>query len=496
MKKKLWILQLPIIAAATYGFLIVHWGSQGLLESPFSRNWLFPKLRSLQGKVTDLKFNVRGPETPKNRVVIVEIDSPSLEAFGRWPWHRDKTAYLIDRIHQAGAKVIGLDMVFSEPDKRVSEELRGILQEHKLDQFIPDLETDNQLATVIKSTKNNVVLGWTSENSCIPALDNGDECPISDKTRVSELPEELDRFSYEQFVGPTIFDQTKAHLITNLNFIANIPLFSKEALHAGYFNTWQDNDGITRRTNLVTTAQNQAFPSLALAMAKVGLNEKLELERTAENKVAKIRFTGSGKIIETTELGAMEINFRGPGYTFQYVSALDVMEDSKEYTVSKGRALASVPRLEGLTILKDAYVLVGLSALGAFDMRAFPFDSNVPGVEGHANILDNLLAGDWLLGESKSAPEWILLILMTIGAIFFALAISRLESVPALLVFVFVMSGFTFGDFYVLFSKFKINWNTSLLYMELTSMFVFTLAMNYVLEERNKKYKFKQLRRR
>ena len=31
---------------------------------------------------------------------------------------------------------------------------------------------------------------------------------------------------------------------------------------------------------------------------------------------------------------------------------------------------------------------------GVFDMRSFPFDSNVAGVEGHANILDNLPGGD------------------------------------------------------------------------------------------------------
>ena len=43
-------------------------------------------------------------------------------------------------------------------------------------------------------------------------------------------------------------------------------------------------------------------------------------------------------------------------------------------------------------IFRDAYVLVGVSALGVFDMRAFPFDSNVPGTEGHATILDNLLS--------------------------------------------------------------------------------------------------------
>lgn len=48
-------------------------------------------------------------------VVLVTIDEQSLSDLGRWPWSRRTHAQLIDRLHAAGAKAIGFDVMFSEP---------------------------------------------------------------------------------------------------------------------------------------------------------------------------------------------------------------------------------------------------------------------------------------------------------------------------------------------------------------------------------------------
>lgn len=49
-------------------------------------------------------------------LIIVAIDERSLSKLGRWPWSRRLHASLIDKLHQDGARVIGLDLVFAEPD--------------------------------------------------------------------------------------------------------------------------------------------------------------------------------------------------------------------------------------------------------------------------------------------------------------------------------------------------------------------------------------------
>ncbi len=49
-------------------------------------------------------------------IVIVAIDEQSLLELGRWPWPRSIHARLVDELTAANAKVIGLDLMFSEPD--------------------------------------------------------------------------------------------------------------------------------------------------------------------------------------------------------------------------------------------------------------------------------------------------------------------------------------------------------------------------------------------
>ena len=48
-------------------------------------------------------------------VVLVNIDEASLSRLGRWPWSRHLHAQLIRRLHADGAKAIGLDILFTEP---------------------------------------------------------------------------------------------------------------------------------------------------------------------------------------------------------------------------------------------------------------------------------------------------------------------------------------------------------------------------------------------
>ena len=93
--------------------------------------------------MTDLKFKWRGAKSPKNKIVIVEIDSPSLEVYGGWPWHRDITGRLIEKIFAYQPKAVGVDMVFPGLDVRVPKNLREELTRRKLS-FSDTFETDGR----------------------------------------------------------------------------------------------------------------------------------------------------------------------------------------------------------------------------------------------------------------------------------------------------------------------------------------------------------------
>ncbi|MGY4877241.1 CHASE2 domain-containing protein [Vreelandella aquamarina] len=61
---------------------------------------------------------------PSQDILIVEIDEPSLQWLGRWPWPRDIHAQLIEKLHTAGASAIVLDILLTEPSREPEQDAR------------------------------------------------------------------------------------------------------------------------------------------------------------------------------------------------------------------------------------------------------------------------------------------------------------------------------------------------------------------------------------
>lgn len=77
------------------------------LTSPFS----LAELRSF-----DYLSTLRPLSLPRDGPVIVAIDEPSMAEIGsQWPWPRTLHARLVNALRAAGAKAIGLDVIFAEP---------------------------------------------------------------------------------------------------------------------------------------------------------------------------------------------------------------------------------------------------------------------------------------------------------------------------------------------------------------------------------------------
>jgi signal transduction histidine kinase len=71
-------------------------------------------IRDWQVRFTDTFFRVLPAPKERSRVVVVTIDDPSLQRYGRWPWSRTLLAQLTDNLERARAGVIGLDILLSE----------------------------------------------------------------------------------------------------------------------------------------------------------------------------------------------------------------------------------------------------------------------------------------------------------------------------------------------------------------------------------------------
>ncbi len=60
-------------------------------------------LTALDYKLKDARFRMRGSMEPDSRVLIVAIDSKSIDKFGRWPWDRKITAKLIEKLKKSNS---------------------------------------------------------------------------------------------------------------------------------------------------------------------------------------------------------------------------------------------------------------------------------------------------------------------------------------------------------------------------------------------------------
>ncbi len=72
-------------------------------------------MRTLELQSVDARFSIRGTQPPPDDIAIVEVDDRTFTELGeQWPFPRSLHARLIDRLREAGARVIAVDIQFTE----------------------------------------------------------------------------------------------------------------------------------------------------------------------------------------------------------------------------------------------------------------------------------------------------------------------------------------------------------------------------------------------
>lgn len=74
-----------------------------------------------------------------DKFFIIEIDEESLSKIGRWPWDRRILAKMLERLGSSGAKVVGVDIIFTEPAVNPEEDIALLRAFAKYDSIILDL---------------------------------------------------------------------------------------------------------------------------------------------------------------------------------------------------------------------------------------------------------------------------------------------------------------------------------------------------------------------
>jgi len=328
-------------------------------------------LNLIELKILDAHFQLRGIRQPDPHIIIVAVDDHALETVGRWPWSRDQIGLIIDHLlSKYGSKVIGMDMVFSEAQKNPMQEslkrieLAGktnpeVTQWLKQHQNIGDV--DGMFAATLRKYRDRICMGYFFYPQANSALPNA----VEQLARAGKLLQPSAMTAQE--------DDSASRFVTRMRIVTNnLPKFAKAAEISGFFNFFPDPDGLVRRVPLVAELNGYYYPSLDLQTLRMALGWPSLSVRLSGYGVEELRL--NGKSIETDRRGHMLINHYGPGHTFRYVSAADVLE---------GKVNPA--------IFKDSIVLLGITATGVFDTRASPFDTVFPGVEAHATVISNIL---------------------------------------------------------------------------------------------------------
>lgn len=337
----------------------------------------------LELKTLDLRFQRRGKITTTNKVVLVTIDEKSLDELGRWPWPRSVMAQLLDKLAQYKPKVIGLDLVWAEPDQNAELKILQAIAQKIRDSQIKNQELENYLAQELARSDHDQMLAQAVANSGRAILGYFFLFSSMETSAPKEKAEELSFLSAYNLVRYSSAEAQNAYVFEAEDIQMNIPLISAAARGAGFFNIFPDRDGTVRWAPLVIKYKGKYYCPLSLAILQKFLDGPPLVLHLAEYGVEKVRLGETS--IPVNEEGRLLINYCGPPKTFPHYSITDVLH---------GR----IPQ----EVFRDKIVLIGATAIGIYDMRVTPFSQVFPGLEIHANIVDTILKQQFLY-----RPNWV-----------------------------------------------------------------------------------------
>ncbi|MEE8399449.1 MAG: adenylate/guanylate cyclase domain-containing protein [Desulfobacterales bacterium] len=392
-----------------------------------------PILSTLELKSQDLRFGIRGVQEPPEEVVIVVIDDSSIEAIGRWPWPRSVFAQLIATLYEGGARAIGFDLIFTEPED--NPEMANI---HEL------IDTYSQLGLLEADPRNQVFFEEMIETA--DSMDNDSLLASvareagtvvfaiafvpSDTPPTQPFPSFLHKAAYASFENTEALDTFDPATFSGDLF--PIPVLADAASSLGFANFIPDQDGVKRRTLLTLEYGGALFSPLAVRVAQTHLN----LENDDLTYVIGKELKMGPYIVPSNNKGVIHINYYGPHNTIPFFALIDVLSGSVPPETFNGKS-----------------VYIGGAAAGVGDIWPNPFSPSYFGVEAQATITANILSQQFLV-RPDGARYVDAAIIAAIGLILIALLLTVNMRLGVLIVLLLLISQLVSNQY--IFSRYQI----------------------------------------
>jgi adenylate cyclase len=337
------------------------------------------------------------PYDPQAPVHIVDIDEAALDLYGQWPWPRSYLAALTDRLFAHGAAAVGYDVLFPEPDRTSPERIGESWTRFApgIPPVLPDLGLpphDLRFAQAIAGRP--VVLAVAG------GAVGGAVVPKAGVAVTGRVPDRLTRFPAA---------------------VGNLPALTEAAAGLGTISLGRSADGVTRRVPMVTDIGGTLVPAFAAELLRVAQGAGGHVLRTSE---------ASGEVSGGT---ASAVALRTGALDFPVEADAQFRLHFAGYRPERVTPVAAVLEADGIdpdleARISGRIVLVGASAQGLFDIRTTPLDGQIAGVTLHAEVIEQIVAGQFL-----SRPDWMAgLEIVVVFGIGLALTLLQWRESPAL----------------------------------------------------------------
>jgi CHASE2 domain-containing sensor protein len=293
-------------------------------------------------------------------IIIVDIDEPSLAKFGQFPWGRNVFSKILENINKENPKSIGFDIFFSEKDKQSPEEIIKTysIEDVNIKNALQSIEGhDEKFQKTLKETKSVLAVF----GSLVPTKGTYNR---KGKARIFAKGGNVKNYVYNYKYS-----------------LGSIPILEKNSKGLGSINYITQSDAVVRSLPLIMVFNDKLFPSFGLEMIRIGEKKRSIITNLNDNGIKNISI--KPYVFNTDKNSLIWVKYNR-SINNNYISAEKVFDNNFDNN-----------------FFKDKYVLIGASAKGLFDTVKIPTGETVPGVQVHANVIDNLIKNNFLKRNDK-----------------------------------------------------------------------------------------------
>lgn len=272
-----------------------------------------------------------------------------------------------------------------------------------------------------------------------------------DFDRKSIISEYLKKSAFEN----VIYNNTL--IISSNSAILPFESLLKNFLALGHINMFPDDDGILRRELVGIKFGDLIYPSFAIQIYRIYKNIDIEDVLFVPGKTLYIK----EQRIDLDSSSTVLINYKGKEGIFPVYSLSDIYFN----------------KLNG-EIFKNKIVLVGATAVGLYDLRVTPLSQNMPGIEKHAHVIENLIENRFV----KRVDNKILYLTIFLIFIIYSISGKVFKSKGITIIGFSIFTGYLLIAF-ILFSKFGVWINIVYPFFTNLSLFLTVVLYKFVIEE-------------